>query len=370
MWQRSRRTHGGSAYIVTVFGCASCALLAGGCPSTDSGGLLGGGDGSSFSSASQLSFSSDGKSEFQARIADAGDVDVFSLGTLAPGDRVVIDVQTRSGDLDAVAALFDPDENIHAFNDDRAADASDLDPLISVTILGKEGEYFLGVAPFPGSETTGDYDVSIRITRGGDAPLPSKQVVFLDWDGGQDVVIENVGVFDIPVFDASRIGPYAGQTEKLKDLVQNYVKERFAGFNAIILNSDDDPVPAEPHSTVYFGTFNRRAFGISEQIDTHNADHSDNSIIFTDSFRDAFSVTPDLETMAVALGNTTAHEIGHLLGLVHTKECADLMDTTCGNDSILVEQAFGLAPLDDSVFPIGFQDSIDLITWTLGLAGV
>ena len=43
------------------------------------------------------------------------------------------------------------------------------------------------------------------------------------------------------------------------------------------------------------------AFAIAEQIDSFNEDHTDNAIVFTDTFRDAFSTTPTLGKMATAV---------------------------------------------------------------------
>ncbi len=78
---------------------------------------------------------------------------------------------------------------------------------------------------------------------------------------------------------------------------------------------------------------------------------------------------PNLAQMATAIGNTVAHETGHLLGLVHTRSCSDLMDTTCANDRILSPQQFTRAQLDISVFPFGFLPETDYLTWVLGPSG-
>lgn len=137
-----------------------------------------------------------------------------------------------------------------------------------------------------------------------------------------------------------------------------------------MLNSDDNDVPGSAHTTVYFGSVDARAFAISEQIDTFNQDPSDDAIVYTGSFRDAFIVSPSFEQMAQALGNTTAHEVGHLLGLIHTADCADMMDTTCYNERILTEQLFGTARIDSSVFAFGFQDAEAILGWILGLVGL
>jgi hypothetical protein len=71
--------------------------------------------------------------------------------------------------------------------------------------------------------------------------------------------------------------------------------------------------------------------------------------------------------MAEALGNTVAHEVGHLLGLVHTADCNDLMDTSCFNDRILSAQQFSTAPIDKSIFPFGYQPELEILSWLIGL---
>jgi hypothetical protein len=348
-------------------------LCPGGCPFAQlpsGGGLLNESGNNTFETATDITLGSDDEVEFTASIHSSKDADLYDLGELAPGDRLFIDVRTTSGNLDPLAAVFDEREYLLAFNDDRTPDASNLNPLIDVIIPGSAGHYYLGVAPYYGSGTTGEYSVLIRVTRGVGILDPEPQTVYLNWAGGRNIRIENVGTYNIDPFDAADLGPYEGRTEEMKDAIQNVVADRFEGFNLILLNSDDHAVPADPHSTVYFGGEERSAFAIAEQIDTFNADQTDNAIVFTDSFRDAFSTTPTLQQMATAIGNTTAHEIGHLLGLVHTADCTDLMDTTCGNDSLLREQVFKLAPLDVSIFPTGMQDALDLIGWAIGLAGL
>lgn len=307
--------------------------------------------------------------QFDGTISSGSDVDLFDLGTLTPGDLLFVDVSASSGDLDPVAAIFDDREFLQAFNDDRNPDATNLNPQLDIVIRGRESQFFLGVAAFPGGSSTGDYHVEVRVARGAGDPNPKPQIVYLNWAGGQNIVIPNVDVFNLNPFDAARLN-LPGMTAALEDQVQQIIQNRYSGYNLIVRNSKDDLIPTEPHSTVHFGGVSSRAFAISEQIDTQNADPSDSAIVFTDSFTGAFGRTLSFTEMSRAVGNTAAHEIGHLVGLVHTKDCNSLMDTTCGNTSLLRLQSFRLAPLDVSVFPFGFQEATELITWALGMAGM
>lgn len=370
------RWHNGMSLTLVA---ALAGALAGGCPQpqpNDNGGndnadvpFLDAQNNSSIDTATKLTLQSSSgvdRIKFAGAIAAGDSLDVYDLGELAPGDEVTIDVTRTSGDLDAVAAVFDAGETLMAFNDDRTPDGSNLDPRIEFTLRGDAGTYFLGISAFGDSNSTGDYEVSVEVRRNSGTPNPAAQVVFLDWNGGDGVRVENVGVFDLQPFDAADVGLSSSQTALFKQKVQQIVSSRYDGLDLILLNSDDDDEPAFPHSTVYFGGNNRRAFAISEQVDSYNGDPSDDTIIFTESFQGAFFSRPTFEQMASAVGNTVAHEIGHLLGLVHTADCSDLMDTSCGNDRLLQEQRFRKAVLDFSVFPIGVQDSAELLAWILG----
>jgi hypothetical protein len=324
------------------------------------------GNNSSLGTAAALTLDSSGRANFTGIINSRGDIDVYNLGTLAAGDRLQVDVQTTSGNLDPVAAIFDSRQYLIAYNDDRTPDGSNLNPLLDFVIRGNTDTYYLGIISYPDQPTYGQYKVALQIQRQVGKPPPEAQTVFLDWAGGSTIDVPNVGTFNLPPFSATDVGFPAAQTKALKQRVQQIVLARYSGLDLVVLNSDDNPNPPDPHSTVYFGGADMQAFAISEQIDACNKDYSDSAIVFTQSFQGAFAHTPTFEEMAEALGNTVAHEVGHLLGLVHTADCNDMMDTSCANDRILSQQDFSTAPLDQSVFPFGLQPEKDILTWLIG----
>ena len=88
-----------------------------------------------------------------------------------------------------------------------------------------------------------------------------------------------------------------------------------------------------------------------------NGEPTQEAIIFTDTFQAFLSIRPTETEMCQALANVTSHEIGHLLGLVHTADPNGIMDVTASLFDLVEDQMFRASPIDDSVFPIGVQDA-------------
>ena len=325
-----------------------------------------------FAQASPATFDATGVARLSGAIPRVGDLDVFSLGPLARGDRIVVDADTTAlgSMLDISVAIFDSQGRLVYNNDDRVA--QDLDSYTDWVVRASDSTYYLVAthsAFAPNGRFTGSYQVDIQVTNGFNVPEPVEQVLMLDFDGGL-VDSPTLGTVNMLPFDAAAIDPvYRGQDEVLKRLIREAVEQNYERFNVSVITSDDlAPGPNVEFSTVYFGGFNSGAFGIAEAVDLYNFDYCDDAIIYTESFSPSvFTDIPTVEELAVAIGNIAAHESGHLLGLNHVSDDLAIMDDQSAADAFLLDQEFKGAPLSSDIMSIGTQDAVMLLEQIVGL---
>lgn len=327
-----------------------------------------------FDSAVVAVFDEDGVARLQGTISTAGpaDVDVFYLGSLAAGDHLIVDSSTpnKVGDkLDINLALFDDQERLVSVNDDR--DDSALDGLIDVIIRHGGDPYYLVVSAshFAGGDrTTGTYAIDVERLAAGTVPPPAAQVLLLNFAGGL-VDSPIIGRVELDPFDAADIAPrYEGQTGVMKKWIQSTVEQNYERFNVRVVSTDEGQ-PEGDFSTLSFGGYKNGILGLSEAVDEYNANFCDDAVIYVESFdpRDGlFFIPPTAVEMAIAIGNVAAHEGGHLLGLNHVDDGRDLMDTQSSADTLLTDQEFMQAPLNEQIAPLGMQDGVILLNETVG----
>ena len=323
----------------------------------------------SFDTALTIILDSQGIGKLEGTISPADDVDVYSLGQMLAGDRVIVDVGTDNDGLDADIAIFDGGGRLVAENDDRNYDLQQLDPFLNHVIRQDSLIYYVAIASSPANPTTGAYHINLTVTRDGTVPAPSGQIVALDFDGGSIQIngqVQAVGPFDTANISAS----YAGMTGQVRNQIRATVLQNYDGLNLDVRTVPGDPVPGGcTVSTILFGGRSSSSFGISQDVDPYNQNHCDGAIIHTEAFTPAiFGRVLTAQELGTAIGNVASHELGHLLGLNHTADVNDLMDTTGAATTLLRDQEFLDAPLDSSIFPIGTQDSLLLLVETLGTA--
>ncbi|MGE3180484.1 MAG: matrixin family metalloprotease, partial [Phycisphaerae bacterium] len=199
------------------------------------------------------------------------------------------------------------------------------------------------------------------------APAPATQRVLLNFAATRSVRVQSRSPFDMPAFHGSILGAaFAPSTEMIKQMIVDRIRADYLGYNVEIFTSDDPELPAEPYSTIHFGGYDSALLGLADNVDQYNERPAQNAIIYVETFAtfEYLEMTP--EEIASMLANVASHELGHLLGLYHTRNPADVMDTTATAWELTENQGFVRAELEPSVFPVGFEDSPALLAQIVG----
>ncbi len=325
-----------------------------------------------FSQAIAAVFSDEGVAKLQGTVSRVGDLDVYLLGARSSGDRMIVDAATNDSRLDISVAIFDAGQRLAYNNDDRGGSPDRfLDSRIDWVLRHSGERYYLVVthaaAALSGTEI-GTYTIDVRVTSGWEVPEPVGQILLLDFDGA-DIRSDAIGNMVLEPFDAAAISPvYQGATDTIVETIRAVFEQNFEQFDVTIRTTDDPPPVDETLvSRVYFGGFNRNAFGIADAVDLYNVDYCDDAVIFTESFQPrVFSATPTAVELGIAIGNVGSHEAGHLVGLNHVDDDRALMDDQSAADAFIDDQEFMEARLSSDIMPIGTQDAVMLLDEIVG----
>jgi hypothetical protein len=153
---------------------------------------------------------------------------------------------------------------------------------------------------------------------GGDIGALRGQVIYLDFDGAQDVTYRGprrIDGIDVPAFNAGE----ADARAVIKGTLE-HLRRTFAGTGVVF--TARQPEPGTRFSTIYVGgggtQFARYGnfLALAEKVDAQNQDRADDAFVFSDRL---LRVKRTSRGFATVLHRRIAHEAGHLLGWAHDK---------------------------------------------------
>ncbi len=311
-----------------------------------------------FSTAQSVTMPSGQSLQIIGSFQGGNDVDVYSLGTFQAGQTftAVLTGDSAVNPNNVQFGFFDPNQEV-AILDDNAVTAADQK--VSFTVH-KPGKYYLGLAESNLSSFT-SYSYSVMVNLGSSTVEdPLKQIFYLNFNGASSVTIWDTIFTNVQPFSALNNGM---NTQLLASQTVAAIRADYALYNVQILSSYDTLEPSGSHSTVFVsGSSNQGFFGLSDDIDWYNQNLTDRSIIFAGALND-YGLTQT--QFVTALANIVSHEMGHLCGLAHTVDHTELMDISTPMKYLDQPQDFHQAPLAE--FPIGSEDPLELLQFSLGL---
>ncbi|MBI4719104.1 MAG: matrixin family metalloprotease [Planctomycetes bacterium] len=294
------------------------------------------------------------------------DVDVYDLGPSEPGDRILVEM-AAADTLDAALALFDGDGLALLINDHRNVYLGKNGPFIDLVLRRYTTATYVTVAATPGYSAFGEYGLVASRERQVPLPLPHPDTVLLVFDGGSQVQVGTRQPIDVPLFDAADIDPsLEGTTAELVAGIVDAVRADYVPYNVTILSTSEGARYDGSSTRLFFGTYDAALLGVAEGVDEFNATKAQEAIVFTDTFEAFMELEPTVPELAQAIGNVASHEVGHLLGLVHTADPLAIMDVTASLYDLMDDQRFRQSPLHSLVYPLGAQDSVEYLLDAVG----
>lgn len=302
----------------------------------------------------------------QGDISTVGDVDVFDFGPVAAQENVLVQVNSDGLQRPRVA-LFDGTGSALMIDDMLNVVEARAGVFVEAVFRTDTEHAYAAIASEPGTGSSGAYSLIITRWFVEDVPAGRPQVVYLNFEGADGVRLGSRAPVDIPPFDAGAIMPrFAGQDDALIATTLDEVRADYDGLDVVFISSREAPRPQGAFATIHVGGFDANALGVAESVDENNFDPGQQAIVFAQTFATFAVLNPSREQVSQALANVISHEVGHLLGLSHTRDPRGIMDVTASLSQMLRDQDFRRSPLHTEVFPVGEQDALECLFDSVG----
>lgn len=287
---------------------------------------------------------------------------IFDIGSVSAGDEVVVQIletpgyrKTFEADNYSVLILDSNEEMFAWYQEDFVL----FTPASRAVVAAASSNLFFVI------DTGTSVDVTVRRGVGLEQRT---QRIFLDFRAAPRLGIGGLPPIDLDAFDASDLDETftAGDTATIKATVTQVVRDFYAPWDIDISTSDESDPPSAPFQTLHFGGRNPFLFGLADYIDPRNDTLTGAGIVYTTEIGLAApGLTP--AQYGQVIGETAAHEIGHLLGLRHVDNVNDLMS---GNGATIgLPLSFENSPLSSDEVPngtIGTQNAAVLLDQIFG----
>jgi len=315
------------------------------------------------------------------------DVDLFSLGVLAANTKLdlALDTALIGSRMDAKVAIFNSTGDLVGnivFGDNPVpapgTRPNDFKISVSVTLrqsiqLPATDTYYVAVegldpttfAQANPNRDLGMYQLVVTKTEGLPAPTFQKQLVYLDFNGGDALFLKSDFGDKVKTrmvaLSATTFGFAASQTQAMITAALDTVKVMYAGYSNVAFTTVQ-PMGGS-YSTLYITNEEGPMvglLGIAQKLDTFNGDLTDNVAVFGGELANYYNALGGytLQEIGHILGNVAGHELGHILGLQHCQEVFGPPFEVMGYYNETEVLTFGThSPLFPGELLIGYENS-------------